>query len=148
MASAHAGPNRVGTVSLTLTAPLFLAPCLSTPHQLDSSDAEEIDEPDSADDNPTGELSINQAAKQSRPGSKPSSKPPARPSLNDNHPPDPRRMLSQLPKTRPNATRPAASLPAPTRRVNMAHFQDAIGDYWGDQSHDDDHFFDALPDFR
>ena len=97
---------------------------------------------------PTGELSVNQAAK--HPGSKPPAKPtvPSKPNVNDSHPADPRRMLSQSPKTRPNATRPAAALPEPTRRAHMVRFEDACGDYWGDQSHDDDQFFDALPDFR
>ena len=69
-------------------------------------------------------------------------------------------MLSQAPKTRPNATAPTTT--APTRKVTMARFEPvltankahldsairhAIADYWGDNDHNDDHFFDAVPDF-
>ena len=116
-------------------------------HRLETLLEEDSYEHDPDFDTPTGELSINQAAK--RPGSKPPAKSavPSKPNVNDSHPADPRRMLSQPPKTRPNALRPAVSPVEPTRKVSMARFSTAIDDYWGDQPDGDDCFYDAMPDF-
>ena len=121
-------------------------------HQLDTlleDSYEPYEHTDSDIDMPTGELSVNQAAKHVRPGSKPPAKGPVsfKPNVNDTHPADPRRMLSQPPKTRPNALRPAPP-GEPVRKANMARFSTAIDDYWGDQPDGDDCFYDAMPDFR
>jgi len=119
---------------------------------LDDHDFDPPDDDRDSEDIPPGELSINQARQ-------PRSKPPARP-VADTHPADPRRMLSQPGKTRPSATTPPGG--APTLKVKMARFapgltvkeaclDDSIGhaiaDYWGDNDHEDDHYFDAVPDF-
>jgi len=119
---------------------------------LDDQDSDPPDDDVDPEDIPPGELSINQARQ-------PRSKPPARP-VADTHPADPRRMLSQSGKTRPSATTPPGD--APTRKVKMARFAPgltvtearldnsighAIADYWGDNDHEDDHYFDAVPDF-
>ena len=116
-------------------------------HELETVNEDSYEPTDPDIDEPTGELSVNQAA---RPGSKPPAKPNVsfKPNVNNTHPADPKRFLSQPNKTRPNALRPADSSIETTRKVNMSRFSSAVDDYWGDQQDGDDCFYDTVPDFR